>query len=131
MPQHADGKIALVRGDVDAWAGLELMTAQAEVEDGAKPFYRKADASTLGHSQCARAVPLRTIPMRPRPGGPFAAVNFKRGRPRDRNSPLFDAFKRHVQTALDRSVAERKSEADGDRRRGGDKGGRLDYIRGR
>src|ERR1700704_536277 len=29
--QHADGKTALIRGDVDAWAGLDPMMAQAEV----------------------------------------------------------------------------------------------------
>lgn len=46
--QHADGKTALIRGDVDAWAGLDPMMAQAEVEDGAKLFYRKADANTWG-----------------------------------------------------------------------------------
>src|SRR6201747_3093381 len=46
--QHADGKTALIRGDVDAWAGLDPMMAQAEVEDGAKLFYRKAAANTWG-----------------------------------------------------------------------------------
>src|SRR2546427_4603813 len=46
--QHADGKTALVRGDVDAWAGLDPMMAQAEVEEGAKLFFRKADANTWG-----------------------------------------------------------------------------------
>jgi sulfonate transport system substrate-binding protein len=46
--QHADGKTALIRGDVDAWAGLDPMMAQTEVEDGAKLFYRKADANTWG-----------------------------------------------------------------------------------
>ena len=46
--QHADGKTALIRGDVDAWAGLDPMMAQAEIEDGAKLFYRKADANTFG-----------------------------------------------------------------------------------
>src|SRR6202161_3643941 len=46
--QHADGKTALIRGDVDAWAGLDPMMAQAEIEDGAKVFYRKADANTWG-----------------------------------------------------------------------------------
>ncbi|MVT71458.1 aliphatic sulfonate ABC transporter substrate-binding protein [Bradyrhizobium pachyrhizi] len=46
--QHADGKTALIRGDVDAWAGLDPMMAQAEVEDGAKLFYRKAEANTWG-----------------------------------------------------------------------------------
>jgi sulfonate transport system substrate-binding protein len=46
--QHADGKTALVRGDVDAWAGLDPMMAQAEIEDGARLFYRKADANTWG-----------------------------------------------------------------------------------
>jgi sulfonate transport system substrate-binding protein len=46
--QHADGKAALLRGDVDAWAGLDPMMAQAEVVDGAKLFYRKTDANTWG-----------------------------------------------------------------------------------
>jgi sulfonate transport system substrate-binding protein len=46
--QHADGKTALIRGDVDAWAGLDPMMAQAEIEDGAKLFFRKADANTWG-----------------------------------------------------------------------------------
>src|SRR5258706_8562076 len=46
--QHADGKTALIRGDVDAWAGLDPMMAQAEVEDGAKLFFRNAAANTWG-----------------------------------------------------------------------------------
>src|SRR5438067_9363636 len=46
--QHPDGKTALIRGDVDAWAGLDPMMAQAEVEEGAKLFFRKADANTWG-----------------------------------------------------------------------------------
>jgi sulfonate transport system substrate-binding protein len=46
--QHADGKTALIRGDVDAWAGLDPMMAQAEIEDGAKLFFRKAQANTWG-----------------------------------------------------------------------------------
>src|SRR4051794_4679864 len=46
--QHPDGKTALIRGDVDAWAGLDPMMAQAEVEDGAKLFFRKPDANTWG-----------------------------------------------------------------------------------
>ena len=46
--QHADGKTALIRGDVDAWAGLDPMMAQAEVEDGARLFFRKPDANTWG-----------------------------------------------------------------------------------
>jgi sulfonate transport system substrate-binding protein len=46
--QHADGKTALIRGDVDAWAGLDPMMAQAEIEDGARLFYRKPDANTWG-----------------------------------------------------------------------------------
>src|SRR3977135_2734418 len=46
--QHADGKHALIRGDVDAWAGLDPMMAQAEIEDGAKLFFRKPDANTWG-----------------------------------------------------------------------------------
>src|ERR1700728_3070750 len=33
--QHPDGKTALIRGDVDAWAGLDPMMAAAQVEAGA------------------------------------------------------------------------------------------------
>jgi sulfonate transport system substrate-binding protein len=46
--QHPDGKTALIRGDVDAWAGLDPMMAQAQVEDGARLFYRNKDANTWG-----------------------------------------------------------------------------------
>jgi sulfonate transport system substrate-binding protein len=46
--QHADGKTALIRGDVDAWAGLDPMMAQAEIEDGARLFFRKPQANTWG-----------------------------------------------------------------------------------
>ena len=46
--QHPDGKAALIRGDVDAWAGLDPMMAAAEVEDGARLFYRNKDANTWG-----------------------------------------------------------------------------------
>ena len=46
--QHPDGKIALIRGDVDAWAGLDPMMAAAQVEDGARLFYRNKAANTWG-----------------------------------------------------------------------------------
>jgi sulfonate transport system substrate-binding protein len=46
--QHADGKTALIRGDVDAWAGLDPMMAQAELEDGARLFFRDPAANTWG-----------------------------------------------------------------------------------
>lgn len=46
--QHGDGKTALVRGDVDAWAGLDPIMAQAEIDDGAKLLYRKAEDNTWG-----------------------------------------------------------------------------------
>ena len=46
--QHPDGKTALIRGDVEAWAGLDPMMAQAEVEDGARLFYRTPEANTWG-----------------------------------------------------------------------------------
>lgn len=46
--QHADGKLALLRGDVDAWAGLDPLMASAEVEDKAKLFYRKPENNTWG-----------------------------------------------------------------------------------
>src|SRR5699024_8493978 len=46
--QHADGETALIRGDVDAWAGLDPMMAAAELQDGARLFYRNADANSWG-----------------------------------------------------------------------------------
>jgi hypothetical protein len=52
----------------------------------------------------AVALADRVLVMRPRPGRLFEAININLGRPRDRNSPLFDDFKRHVLTALDRSL---------------------------
>jgi sulfonate transport system substrate-binding protein len=48
VQQHADGGTALVRGDVDAWAGLDPMMAQHEIEEGARLFYRNAAANTWG-----------------------------------------------------------------------------------
>lgn len=46
--QHADGKNALLRGDVDAWAGLDPLMVQAEVESGAMFLYRNAGFNTYG-----------------------------------------------------------------------------------
>jgi sulfonate transport system substrate-binding protein len=48
VQQHADGGTALLRGDVDAWAGLDPMMAQHEIQDGARLFYRKPEANTWG-----------------------------------------------------------------------------------
>ena len=46
--QHPDGKAALLRGDVDAWAGLDPLMAQAEVENGARLFYRNPAFNSFG-----------------------------------------------------------------------------------
>jgi len=46
--QHPDGRAALERGDVDAWAGLDPMMAAAEINSGAVLFYRKPEANTWG-----------------------------------------------------------------------------------
>ncbi len=46
--QHPDGRLALERGDVDAWAGLDPMMAATEVESGSVLFYRKPEANTWG-----------------------------------------------------------------------------------
>ena len=46
--QHADGRTALERGDVVAWAGLDPMMAAAEIESKARLFYRKPEANTWG-----------------------------------------------------------------------------------
>ncbi len=46
--QHPDGRTALERGDVDAWAGLDPLMAAAEIEGGARLFHRDAAANTWG-----------------------------------------------------------------------------------
>ncbi|HEY0837071.1 MAG TPA: aliphatic sulfonate ABC transporter substrate-binding protein [Azospirillum sp.] len=46
--QHQDGRLALEKGDVDAWAGLDPLMAQAELDNGAKLFHRNAGANTWG-----------------------------------------------------------------------------------
>lgn len=46
--QHADGRLALERGDVEAWAGLDPLMAAAEIDAGAKLFHRKAADNTWG-----------------------------------------------------------------------------------
>jgi sulfonate transport system ATP-binding protein len=54
----------------------------------------------------------RVLVMRPRPGRLFELINVNLARPRDRNSPLFDAFKHRVLTALDRSLDRGVADAD-------------------
>jgi sulfonate transport system substrate-binding protein len=46
--QHPDGYSALQRGQVDAWAGLDPHMAKAELESGARLFFRNADLNTYG-----------------------------------------------------------------------------------
>lgn len=46
--QHPDGRTALERGDVAAWAGLDPMMAASEVESGGRLFYRNPAANTWG-----------------------------------------------------------------------------------
>ena len=61
----------------------------------------------------------RVLVMRPRPGRLFEEIRINLPRPRDRNSPHFDNFKRRVLTALDRSLDRNvpDAEARSDRRR--------------
>lgn len=46
----------------------------------------------------------RVLVMRPHPGRLFEEIAVNLSRPRDRNAPLFDQFKRHVLASLDRSL---------------------------
>ena len=46
--QHPDGKTALLRGDVDAWAGLDPYMAQTELQDGSRLFFRDPGLNTYG-----------------------------------------------------------------------------------
>jgi len=60
----------------------------------------------------------RVLVMRPRPGRLFQEIQINLGRPRDRNSQHFDAFKRRVLTALDRSLDRSIPDAEGEARAG-------------
>jgi sulfonate transport system substrate-binding protein len=46
--QHGDGRVALERGQVDAWAGLDPHMAATELEQGSKLIYRNIDFNTYG-----------------------------------------------------------------------------------
>ncbi|MDQ3226057.1 MAG: aliphatic sulfonate ABC transporter substrate-binding protein [Chloroflexota bacterium] len=46
--QHADGRTALERGEVDAWAGLDPMMAASEIDAGSTLLYRNIDFNTYG-----------------------------------------------------------------------------------
>ena len=46
--QHDQGRLALERGQVDAWAGLDPHMAASELEAGSKLLYRNKDFNTYG-----------------------------------------------------------------------------------
>ena len=46
--QHAEGKVALERGAVEAWSGLDPYTAQIEVEEGYAIFFRNKTWNSYG-----------------------------------------------------------------------------------
>lgn len=48
IPFTTGSRLALQNGDVDAWTGLDPTMARAELETGARPFFRKPDNNTWG-----------------------------------------------------------------------------------
>lgn len=46
--QHADGRLALERGQVDAWSGLDPHMAASELTNGTRLLYRNIDFNTFG-----------------------------------------------------------------------------------
>lgn len=46
--QHADGRAALEKGDVDAWAGLDPHMAKSELENGSRLFFREPNFNSYG-----------------------------------------------------------------------------------
>lgn len=46
--QHSEGRTALERGDVAAWAGLDPFMAQSELEAGSTLIYRNLDFNSYG-----------------------------------------------------------------------------------
>jgi sulfonate transport system substrate-binding protein len=45
---HADGRTALEKGDVDAWAGLDPLTAKSQIDAKSKLLYRNPEFNTFG-----------------------------------------------------------------------------------
>lgn len=46
--QHPDGRVALEKGDVDAWAGLDPHMAASEIQAGSRLLYRNKDFNSYG-----------------------------------------------------------------------------------
>src|SRR5476649_3084453 len=46
--QHPDGRIALEKGDVDAWAGLDPHMAASEIQAGSRLLYRNNNFNSFG-----------------------------------------------------------------------------------
>lgn len=46
--QHPDGRVALERGNVDAWAGLDPHMAASELDNGSRLIYRNVEFNTYG-----------------------------------------------------------------------------------
>lgn len=46
--QHPDGRVALERGQVDAWAGLDPHMAASQLEAGSRLLYRNVNFNTFG-----------------------------------------------------------------------------------
>lgn len=46
--QHADGRVALENGSVDAWSGLDPIMADTEVNAGSRLVYRNIDFNSYG-----------------------------------------------------------------------------------
>lgn len=46
--QHPDGRTALEKGDVDAWAGLDPHMAASEIQAGSRLLYRNRDFNSYG-----------------------------------------------------------------------------------
>ncbi|MFD6292535.1 aliphatic sulfonate ABC transporter substrate-binding protein [Streptomyces sp. NPDC060205] len=46
--QHGDGRTALERGDVDAWAGLDPHLSQSQIDSGSRLIYRNLDFNSYG-----------------------------------------------------------------------------------
>lgn len=44
--QHPDGRTALERGDVDAWAGLDPLLAASQIQNGSRLLYQNVDFNT-------------------------------------------------------------------------------------
>ena len=117
--QHDQGRLALERGDVDAWAGLDPMMADVELRSGYPAVLPRRRRQHLRRAQRARGVRGRAsrdraegaggLRARPAVGAGRIPASSPRSWPRPRSCPSRSRRKQLGRTAVRRPAAGRRA----------------------